>query len=107
MMTRLAVKSASWREPQHFAALPALLAFAYPYRIAQWRSADGSYQLASWLDARLPLNEPLAAQEWLIVPTLMLAEGGRALAWYQNRTSCTGMKKKVPCAPVDVSALAA
>ncbi len=128
LMTRLVGKSANWREPQHFAALPALLAFAYPDRIAQRRSADGSYQLASGLGARLPLDEPLAAQEWLIAPTLMLAEGGgralmralrwrcplilmrlsrSALTWYQNRTSCTGMKKKVPCASVDVSALAA
>lgn len=124
LMTRLAGKSASWREPQHFAALPALLAFAYPDRIAQRRSADGRYQLASGLGARLPLDEPLAAQEWLIAPTLMLAEGGMralrwrcplilmrlsrsVLTWFQNRTSCTGMKKKVPCAPVDVSVLAA
>ncbi|MCW2488736.1 ATP-dependent helicase HrpB [Candidatus Symbiopectobacterium sp. NZEC127] len=75
LMTRLAGKSASWREPQHFATLPALLAFAYPDRIAQRRSADGRYQLASGLGARLPLDEPLAAQEWLIVPALMLAEG--------------------------------
>ncbi|MGL9733700.1 MAG: hypothetical protein ACR5LD_03570 [Symbiopectobacterium sp.] len=59
---------------------PALLAFAYPYRIAQRRSADGCYQLTSGLSARLTLDEPLAAQEWLIVPTLMLAEGQSAAA---------------------------
>lgn len=77
LMTCLAGKSASWREPQNFAALPALLAFAYPDRIAQRRSADGRYQLASGLGARLPMDQPLAAQEWLIVPTLMLAERGQ------------------------------
>ncbi|MBG6242141.1 MAG: ATP-dependent helicase HrpB [Candidatus Symbiopectobacterium sp. Dall1.0] len=77
-MTRLAGKSARWCQPQHVAALPALLAFAYPDRIAQRRSADGRYQLASGLGARLPLDEPLAAQAWLITPTLMLAEGGQS-----------------------------
>lgn len=78
LMTRLTGKSAVLHDPDHLAALPELLAFAYPDRIAQRRSTDGRYQLASGLGARLPLDEPLGAQEWLIVPALMLAEGAQS-----------------------------
>jgi ATP-dependent helicase HrpB len=47
----------------------ALLAAAYPDRIAQRRST-GSYRLANGRGARLELGDPLAASPWLVVAEL-------------------------------------
>lgn len=78
LMSRIARKGCVWREPRDHRALPGLLAQAYPDRIAQRRSADGRYQLACGLGARVALDEPMAAHAWLIVPTLMLTEGAQS-----------------------------
>lgn len=55
-----------------------LLALAFPDRIAQRRSQDGRYQLASGLGACLPADDPLSGHEWLLAPALLHTQGGQS-----------------------------
>ena len=51
--------------------LPALLAVAFPDRIARRRGAEGRYQLANGSGAALDREEGLTRYEWLIAPQLL------------------------------------
>ena len=58
-------------EPVRPAATGALLALAYPDRIAQCRpGGGGQYRMANGRGAVLPAADPLAAEEWLAVAEL-------------------------------------
>ena len=55
--------------------LPALLAVAFPDRIARRRGTDGRYQLANGCGASLDREEGLTRHEWLIAPALLQSQG--------------------------------
>ncbi|KFD25543.1 ATP-dependent helicase [Yokenella regensburgei ATCC 49455] len=51
--------------------LPALLARAFPDRIARRRGQEGRYQLANGMGAMLDADDALGRHEWLIAPLLL------------------------------------
>ncbi|MFK3712042.1 ATP-dependent helicase HrpB [Leclercia adecarboxylata] len=51
--------------------VPALLAKAFPDRIARRRGLDGRYQLANGMGAMLQSDDAMTRHEWLIAPLLL------------------------------------
>lgn len=51
--------------------MPALLAKAFPDRIARRRGLDGRYQLANGMGAMLQSDDAMTRHEWLIAPLLL------------------------------------
>ncbi|MGL5599366.1 MAG: ATP-dependent helicase HrpB, partial [Silvania sp.] len=51
--------------------VPALLAQAFPDRIARRRGLDGRYQLANGMGAMLQSDDAMTRHEWLIAPLLL------------------------------------
>ncbi|MDY0921519.1 ATP-dependent helicase HrpB [Leclercia sp. CFBP8987] len=51
--------------------VPALLAKAFPDRIARRRGLDGRYQLANGMGAMLQSDDAMTRHEWLIAPSLL------------------------------------
>jgi ATP-dependent helicase HrpB len=54
-----------------FSLAAALLAQAFPDRIARRRGLDGRYQLANGMGAMLNQDDPLTRYEWLLAPLLL------------------------------------
>jgi ATP-dependent helicase HrpB len=52
-------------------AIPALLATAFPDRLARRRGLEGRYQLANGMGAMLDREDALTRHEWLIAPLLL------------------------------------
>lgn len=51
--------------------LPSLLACGFADRIARRRGAEGRYQLANGMGAKLDSDDPLNRHEWLVAPLLL------------------------------------
>lgn len=77
----------------------AILAYAYPERIAKAWDSNGGFRLASGDNIRIEMTDPMSAHQWIVIASAHLSAGGSA-----NTKGSTG--RVFLAAPLDIEDIA-